>query len=215
MNMKLIALAVLGFVCFSACSQQEEVHTKVVTPKSALDSSQVAYFASGCFWCVEGVYEEVEGVLEVESGYAGGQTIDPTYEEVSTGTTGHAETVKVYYDPTKVSYKQLVEVFFGSHDPTTLNEQGPDSGTQYRSAVFYQTDEELKIINDYIAELKRDLYKKTPITTEVSKLKDFYKAEAYHQDYERLHPNSGYIQGVSKPRLERFKKAYPQYIKKK
>src|SRR6218665_35648 len=168
-RMKMIAFTVIGLICFSACSQQEEVHNKVVTPKSRLDSAQVAYFASGCFWCVEGVYEEVEGVLEVESGYSGGHLENPTYEEVSTGTTGHAETVKVYYDSTKVSYRELVEVFFGSHDPTTLNQQGPDSGTQYRSAVFYQTDEELEIINDYIAELKHDLYKKTPITTEVSK----------------------------------------------
>lgn len=213
--MKVLALGIIGLICFSACSQPETVKEKIPAAVSSLDSASVAYFASGCFWCVEGVYEEVEGVLEVESGYAGGHVVNPTYEQVCTGTTGHAETVKVYYDSTKVSYKQLVEVFFGSHDPTTLNQQGPDSGTQYRSAVFYQNNAELKIIQDYIAELKRDLYKKTPITTEVSKLNAFYKAEAYHQDYERLHPNSGYIQGVSKPRLEKFKKAYPQLLKKK
>jgi len=212
--MRFIALAVLGFVCFSACSQQEAVKSKEVTPKSELENAQVAYFASGCFWCVEGVYEEVEGVLEVESGYSGGHIENPTYEEVCAGTTGHAETVKVYYDSAKVSYKQLVEVFFGSHDPTTLNKQGPDSGTQYRSAVFYQTPGELKIIQDYIDELKRDLYKKTPITTEVTKFTDFYKAEDYHQDYERLHPNSGYIKSVSKPRVEEFKKKYPDLLKK-
>lgn len=213
--MKVLALGIIGLICFSACSQPETVKEKKQIATSSLDSSSVAYFASGCFWCVEGVYEEVEGVLEVESGYSGGHVPNPTYEQVCTGTTGHAETVKVYYDSTKVSYKQLVEVFFGSHDPTTLNQQGPDSGTQYRSAVFYQNNVELKIIQDYIAELKRDLYKKTPITTEVSKLTIFYKAEAYHQDYERLHPNSGYIQGVSKPRIEKFKKAYPQLLKKK
>ncbi len=212
--MRFIALAVLGFVCFSACSQQETVKQKEVTPKSELENAKVAYFASGCFWCVEGVYEEVEGVLEVESGYSGGHIENPTYEEVCTGTTGHAETVKVYYDSTKVSYQQLVEVFFDSHDPTTLNKQGPDSGTQYRSAVFYQTPEELKIIQEHIDKLKRDLYKKIPITTEVTKFTDFYKAEDYHQDYERLHPNSGYIKSVSKPRIEEFKKKRPDLLKK-
>ena len=212
--MKFLIVVAIALIGFFGCAQREPVKEKMATPKSTLDSSAVAYFASGCFWCVEGVYEEVEGVYEVESGYAGGHVDNPSYAQVCAGTTGHAETVKVYYNPKKVSYKTLVEVFFGSHDPTTLNKQGPDEGTQYRSAVFYQTDEELKIIKDYIAELKRDLYKESKITTEVSKLTTFYKAEDYHQDYERLNPNNSYIRAVSRPRLQRFKEQYPDLIKK-
>lgn len=213
--MKNLLVFIAASVTLLSCAQTTETKAKTPVSKMAQDSSQVAYFASGCFWCVEGVYESVEGILEVESGYSGGHIENPTYEEVCTGKTGHAETVKVYYDSTKVSYKQLVEVFFGSHDPTTLNKQGPDFGTQYRSAIFYETDAQKKVIDSYIAELKKDLYKNSTITTEVSKYTVFYKAEDYHQDFERRNPNNSYVQGVSVPRIEKFKSKYPDWLKKK
>ncbi|GLB52027.1 peptide methionine sulfoxide reductase MsrA [Neptunitalea chrysea] len=167
-----------------------------------------AYFASGCFWCVEAIYESIDGVKEAISGYSGGTTVNPTYEEVSTGTTGHAETVEVVYDPKKVSFKTLVKAFFDSHDPTTLNQQGPDRGPQYRSIAFYKTAEEKKIIEDYIAKLTRENTFKKPIVTEVKKFAVFWEAEAYHQNYEEENPFNPYIKRVSKPRLEQFKKKF-------
>lgn len=175
-----------------------------------LDSLQTAYFASGCFWCVEAVFESVKGVQEAESGYSGGASKNPTYEEICTGRSGHAESVKVYYDSSIVSYETLVDVFFNSHDPSTLNRQGPDSGTQYRSAIFYETDEEREIANKAIDALRLN---GTKVTTEVSPLDVFWIAEDYHQDYERNHPNQSYIQAVSIPRLNAFKAKMPEVLK--
>jgi peptide-methionine (S)-S-oxide reductase len=174
-----------------------------------------AYFASGCFWCVEAVFESVEGVVEVVSGYSGGDEKNANYEAVSSGATKHAETVEVYYDPTKINYKTLLTVFFGSHDATTLNRQGPDAGRQYRSAIFYQSEDEKKIASSFIERLYLDggLPQGT-ITTELVPLKAFYPAEGYHQNYERLHPNESYIKGVSIPRLKKFQAAYPDLLKK-
>lgn len=215
-NMKVLLSFAILVAGLSACAQtdSEQEQKKDTVSKTELSNAKVAYFASGCFWCVEGVYESVEGVLEVESGYAGGSIENPTYEEVCTGRTGHAETVKVYYDSSIISYPQLLEVFFDSHDPTTLNRQGPDSGSQYRSAVFYQDKAEQKAAEAYIAKLKQGLYAASKITTEVSPLTEFYKAEDYHQDYERLHPESGYVKGVSVPRLNKFKAKHPELLKK-
>lgn len=179
-----------------------------------LQEYTVAYFASGCFWCVEAIYESVEGVVEAESGYAGGTEVNPNYNDVSYGRTGHAETVKVYYDPSKVSFFQLVQVFFGSHDPTTLNRQGPDSGPMYRSVAFYQNEEEQKIILEYIDLLREKKVYDRPIVTEVSPFTKFYIAEEYHQDYEKRNPNQRYVQTVSIPRLNRFKANFPHLLKK-
>lgn len=172
-----------------------------------------AYFASGCFWCVEAVFESVKGVEEAISGYAGGDEKNPTYEKVSAGVTGHAEAVEVYYDSTLIDYPTLLQVFFGSHDPTTLNRQGPDAGTQYRSAIFYQNDQERKLIEDYIGNLKETNTFDGPITTEVSALKKFYPAEDYHQDYERKNPNNPYVRAVSIPRLKKFQEAHKELLK--
>lgn len=175
-----------------------------------LDSLQTAYFASGCFWCVEAVFESVKGVQEAVSGYSGGTTKNPTYQEVGTGKTGHAESVKVYYDSTVVSYETLVDVFFNSHDPSTLNRQGPDAGTQYRSAIFYETDAERDIAMAAIKKLRKS---GTKVTTEVSPLNVFWIAEDYHQDYEKLHPNQPYVKAVSIPRLNAFKAKMPEVLK--
>jgi peptide-methionine (S)-S-oxide reductase len=171
-----------------------------------------AYFASGCFWCVESIYESLNGVSQVQSGYSGGKTKNPDYYQVLTGKTGHAETVKVIYDSKKISFKKLVEVFFASHDPTTLNRQGPDIGTHYRSIEFYKNDLEKNIIKNEIQKL---LYNKTykRIVTEVTKFEIFYIAEDYHQDYKINNPNNPYIWKVSVPRINDFKKKFPELLK--
>ena len=174
---------------------------------------KIAYFASGCFWCVEAIFESVSGVEEAVSGYAGGFTTNPTYQSIGTGKTGHAETVAVYYNPKKVSFKTLVAVFFGSHDPTTKNGQHPDYGTQYRSIAFYTKNSEKETIEKFIKELN-DAYYKGKIVTEVTELEKFYQAEDYHQNYEKLNPNNPYVKNVSIPRLNRFKKKFPQLLKK-
>jgi len=179
-----------------------------------LSQYETAYFASGCFWCVEAIYESVKGVKEVISGYAGGQEEKPTYKMVGSGQSTHAEAVEVYYDPKEISFTALVQVFFGSHDPTTLNRQGPDRGTQYRSIAFYKNEKEKKIIEAYIQALRdQDVYSGASITTEVTAFTKFYKAEEYHQDYERKHPNNSYIRNVSIPRLNRFKENFGDYLK--
>ena len=179
------------------------------------DGLKKAYFASGCFWCVEAIYESVKGVHEVYSGYAGGHTKNPNYNQIGTGRTGHAEAVEVIYDPEIVSFGTLVQVFFGSHDPTTPNRQGPDRGSQYRSIAFHQNETEREIIQNYIALLvEKEIFEK-PIVTEVSPLTKFYYAEEYHQDYEKLNPQNPYVQNVSIPRLRRFQKAYPELLKEK
>lgn len=175
-----------------------------------------AYFASGCFWCVEAIFQSVEGVAEVISGYSGGAKKNPTYQQVSAGKTDHAEAVEVYYDPKVVSYETLLKVFFGSHDPTTPNQQGPDKGPQYRSMIFYQNDSEEKMAKDYIKALDDSgIYgSMLKIVTEVVPFKVFYKAEDYHQDYEERNPYQPYVMAVSIPRLNRFKAKYPELLKK-
>ncbi|WP_222984660.1 peptide-methionine (S)-S-oxide reductase MsrA [Flagellimonas meishanensis] len=195
-------------------SEQSDVSKKQTLTEAELQQYETAYFASGCFWCVEAIFESVKGVQEVYSGYSGGSEKNPTYKKVAYGLTRHAEAVEVYYDPKAISFTQLVQVFFGSHDPTTINRQGPDQGAQYRSIAFYKSEEEKKIIEDYIAALTaEDVYQGRPIVTEVEKFDVFYKAEEYHQDYERKNPNNSYIQNVSIPRLNRFKKNFASFLK--
>lgn len=187
---------------------------KIPLSADQLAQYEKAYFASGCFWCVEAIFESVKGVKEAVSGYAGGTEENPTYEMVSYGNTSHAEAVEVYYDPQVISFTALVQVFFGSHDPTTLNRQGPDRGTQYRSIAFYQNEKEKKIIESYIQALRdQNVYDGAPIKTEVKPLDIFYKAEEYHQDYERKNPNNSYIRNISIPRLNRFKENFKDYLK--
>ncbi|MCK5443290.1 MAG: peptide-methionine (S)-S-oxide reductase MsrA [Maribacter sp.] len=187
---------------------------KVKPSTKELQKYDVAYFASGCFWCVEAIYEDVIGVKEVISGYAGGTEKNPTYEQVGRGMTSHAEAVKVYYDSKEVSFETLVKVFFGSHDPTTLNWQGPDHGPQYRSIAFYTNEAEKEIIERHIAQLKKDKIYNSPIVTQVETITKFYDAEDYHQDYEKLNPNNPYIINISIPRYKRFKAKYPELLKK-
>lgn len=175
------------------------------------DGKARAYFASGCFWCVEAIYESVKGVDESISGYTGGHTLNPTYESSNTGRTGHAEAVEIIYDPKVVSFATLVDVYFGSQNPVQENGQGPDIGSQYRSIIFYQNDEQKKIILEKKEALAKKLNKR--IASEVMPFQKFWVAEDYHQDYERLHPESGYIQRISIPRLNRFKQKFPHLLK--
>ncbi len=209
------AFLLLLTACGSVPSESNESSEDTTTNAQRADLSGLskAYFASGCFWCVEAIFEDVKGVTEVISGYAGGKEKNPTYEQVSAGLTSHAEAVEIYYNPDKVEFKTLVKVFFGSHDPTTLNQQGPDRGAQYRSIAFYNNENEEQIIHDYINQLKADQVYEDEITTEVKKLNIFYDAEGYHQDYEKKNPNNPYVQRVSIPRLKRFQAKYPELLK--
>ena len=211
-NYLLLPLAFLA-ACGSGASTQEE-GSSTTPPPQDLSKYERAYFASGCFWCVEAVFQSVEGVVEAISGYTGGEEKNPTYSQVSRGVTGHAEAVEVYYDPEVVSYETLLKVFFGSHDPTTLNSQGPDHGTQYRSGIYYRNESEKQKAEAYMQKLVDDgVYKPGEITTELAPFTTFWKAEEYHQEYERLHPNQPYVRGVSIPRLNRFKEKYPELLK--
>ncbi|MEH6680920.1 MAG: peptide-methionine (S)-S-oxide reductase MsrA [Sediminicola sp.] len=199
--------------CLSKNKERPSPVTAERTAQQDLDKMETAYFASGCFWCVEAIFESVKGVAEVVSGYSGGTEKNPTYEQVGRGLTSHAEAVKVYYDPKVVSFATLVTVFFGSHDPTTLNRQGPDHGAQYRSIAFYKNDQEKKIITDHIAQLQAKKTYPNPIVTQVVPFSKFYDAEDYHQDYEKNNPNNPYVLGVSVPRLKRFQKKFPELLK--
>lgn len=172
-----------------------------------------AYFASGCFWCVEAVYESLKGVDESISGYSGGHTEYPTYESSNTGTTGHAEAVEIIYDPAVISFATLVDVYFGSQDVTQVNGQGPDHGSQYRSIVFYQNEEQKKVIDDKIRELNQSLKGDKEVAAEVLPFQKFWEGEGYHQNYERLHPDHPYIRSVSIPRFKRFAKQFPELLK--
>ncbi|UOB18014.1 peptide-methionine (S)-S-oxide reductase MsrA [Abyssalbus ytuae] len=204
------------FAFMSGCQSgpnKKEIATHDDLPQQDLSAYETAHFASGCFWCVEAVFESVKGVKEVYSGYSGGNEKYPTYKQVSYGRTNHAEAVEVYYDPKTVSFETLVKVFFGSHDPTTLNQQGPDKGKQYRSIAFYKNEKEKEVIEKYIQKLENEKIFSKPIVTQVTKFDKFWKAEDYHQDYEKLHPNNSYVRNVSVPRLNKFKRKFPELLK--
>lgn len=175
---------------------------------------QTATLAGGCFWCLEAVYDEIKGVHSVESGYAGGQVDDPSYREVCTGRTGHAEVVQVHFDPNIVSYRDLLNVFFAIHDPTTLNRQGADVGTQYRSAIFYHDDEQKRVAEDLIKELNAQKIWDKPIVTEVTEFDKFYVAEDYHQEYFARNPYQPYCMAVVAPKVSKFRKHFLELLKK-
>lgn len=214
----------LIYICIISCTGQGQNleknklknHKDSATEKpvqtEAVDGIKKAYFASGCFWCVEAIYESVKGVKEAVSGYSGGHTKNPTYESSNTGRTGHAEAVEVYYDPNVVSFKDLVDVYFGSQNVFQVNGQGPDMGSQYRSIIFYQNDAEQKIIASKKKALANELNKN--IAAEIKPFQKFWKAEDYHQDYEKNHPNNPYIRNVSIPRLKKFQLRFPDLLKK-
>jgi peptide-methionine (S)-S-oxide reductase len=211
------ALAVTAFTIPYSRAAEEAV----IIPAPAVDAQptggiQTAVLAGGCFWGVQGVFQHTAGVVNAVSGYAGGSKSTADYNMVSTGTTGHAESVEIKYDPNKISYGKILQIFFSvAHDPTQLNRQGPDTGTQYRSAIFTTNDEQKKVAEAYVAQLNAAKVYKKPIVTKISRLEGFFPAEAYHQDYLTLHPNQPYIAYNDLPKVENLKKIFAEtYIEK-
>ncbi|HEY3133096.1 MAG TPA: peptide-methionine (S)-S-oxide reductase MsrA [Gemmatimonadaceae bacterium] len=207
-----IALLLLGVRLSSGASRAGDGPLSIPTlgtELAAAPAEDTAVFAGGCFWGVEAVFDHVKGVKRAISGYAGGQLANPSYEQVSTGTTGHAESVEVIYDPSEVSYGKLLQIFFSvAHDPTQLNRQGPDHGTQYRSAIFYRNAQQQQVAESYIKQLTAAKTFSRPIVTQVAKLSGFYSAEEYHQNYLAQHPNQLYIVINDKPKVEALKKQF-------
>lgn len=175
--------------------------------------SEVATLAGGCFWCLEAVFREVDGVESVTSGYTGGTTVNPTYEQVCSNKTGHAEAVQLTFDPARISYREILEIFFSVHDPTTRNRQGPDTGTQYRSAIFYHNEQQKAIAEGLIRELDKSRLWEKPIVTQIAPLDRFYPAEDYHQEYFSRHPEQAYCQMVISPKVNKFRKQWAKRLK--
>ncbi|MBV2195304.1 MAG: peptide-methionine (S)-S-oxide reductase MsrA [Flavobacterium sp.] len=207
---------VLSFI-FSSCTAKEKPFVKEefkepvkVKVKEGMD---VATFAGGCFWCTEAVFLEIKGVEKVVSGYIGGKTINPTYKEICTGETGHAEAIQITFNPKEVAYEDLLEVFFGTHDPTTLNRQGADVGTQYRSEIFYHSEAQKTKAENYIQLLEKEKLYDKKIVTKVSSATVFYPAEDYHQNYYNQNSSQGYCQMVIAPKLEKLRKYYKSKLK--
>jgi peptide-methionine (S)-S-oxide reductase len=207
-----VALVLFAAKATSGASRplSEPVAAPVVDAMATSPAVDTAVFAGGCFWGIEAVFEHVKGVKSAVSGYAGGNVAAPSYEQVSSGDTGHAESVQVIYDPSQVSYGKLLQVFFSvAHDPTQLNRQGPDRGTQYRSAIFYNTPQQQRVADAYIKQLTAAKTFSRPIVTQVAKLSAFYRAEEYHQDYLAHHPNQPYIVINDQPKVAALKKQFP------
>lgn len=221
--MKYSSLFMLPLMLFTAAcgSAQSKIEQSKAfgemnsTKEDAGDNQQqVATFAAGCFWCVEAQYQQLNGVIKVESGYLGGHVDNPTYKQVCTGNTGHAEACNIYYYPSIISYDELLAAFWIAHDPTTLNRQGNDVGTQYRSAIFYHNEEQKQKAEEYKKKLNDEKAFGNPVVTEISPYSKFYKAEDYHQDYYNQNPNQGYCQFVVKPKMDKFKKVFADKLKK-
>jgi peptide-methionine (S)-S-oxide reductase len=176
--------------------------------------TEVATLAGGCFWCLEAVFKEVDGVEDVVSGYTGGTTVNPTYQEVCAGTTGHAEAVQLTFNPDKISYREILHVFFSVHDPTTLNRQGDDAGTQYRSAIFYHDDRQRAIAEAVVGELNEAHLWEKPIVAQIVPLDRFYPAEDYHREYFSRHPEQAYCQAVISPKVNKFRKQWAQRLRR-
>ena len=201
---------------FSFCSantNKEKKDNKISVNNNLNKNMELATFGSGCFWCTEAIFQNLKGVQKVESGYSGGKVDNPTYKQVCSGTTGHAEVVQVTYDPDKVSFEELLEVFWKTHDPTTLNRQGADVGTQYRSVIFYHNDQQKELAEKYKKKLDEAGIYNDPIVTEISPYSSFYVAEDYHQNYYNLNSSQPYCSVVITPKLEKFKKVFSDKLK--
>lgn len=212
-----IAVTVVAAIFFiSACGQTNErkqikTMQEDITNKSQIDT---ATFGAGCFWCVEAVFQRLNGVVSIESGYSGGHIKNPAYREVCMGTTGHAEVCRIVFDKSKVSFDELLEVFWKTHDPTTLNKQGNDIGTQYRSAVFYHNEEQKQLAEKYKKAINESGAYPSPIVTEISPLINYFKAENYHQNYYNQNGQEGYCKYVIQPKVEKFEKIFKEKVKK-
>jgi peptide-methionine (S)-S-oxide reductase len=208
----LAALLVLATPKIELKNQSINMNEEKTTDNLKTDT---ATFATGCFWCTEAIFQELKGVIKVTSGYSGGHLANPSYEQVCAGTTGHAECLQIIYDPKTISFDQLLEVFWESHDPTSLNRQGNDVGTQYRSAIFYHDEEQHQKATHYKEELNKNKAYSKPIVTEITKFSTFYPAENYHQDYFRLHGSQPYCSIVIRPKVEKFEKIFKDKLKNK
>ena len=201
-------------IAISSCGQKSKQADKTMANTPVNEKGlQTATFGSGCFWCTEAIFLNVDGVYNVESGYAGGKVKNPTYKEVCSGLTGHAEVIQFKYDPKVISYEELLEIFWKTHDPTTLNRQGNDTGTQYRSVIFYHNDEQKKTAEFYKNKLDEAHVYNDPIVTEIVSYPGFYKAEDYHQNYYNLNSSAPYCSYVIQPKLDKFKKVFKEKIK--
>lgn len=207
-------ISLLSFTTIVACNSEKNYQVMSSSLNNTVDKTDTATFGTGCFWCTEAVFEQLDGVVKVTSGYMGGTKQNPTYEEVCSGTTGHAECVQVIYEPSKVSYDELLEVFFKVHDPTSLNRQGADVGTQYRSAIFYYTAAQKEKAEYYKKEVNKSGAYDKPIVTEVTAASAFYPAEDYHQEYYRNNKNTNpYCSIVIRPKLDKFQKVFAKKLK--
>jgi len=207
----LLIISFFLLYALAGCSQNKKMKAEQHLSVKQLSGYTLATFAAGCFWHEEAMFESIKGVKEVVSGYAGGTTTNPTYESIETGTTGHTETVNVYYDSTQVDYPTLLKIYFSGQDATQVNGQGPDHGTQYRSVVFYRNTKEKKLIEDYIKRIQPNY--KEPIAAQVIPFTKFWPAEDYHQNYIEKNPNTGYVRNVSIPEIKKLQKQYPQLVK--
>lgn len=192
---------------------KNQKETKLKEEMKTNNNKEIAIFGAGCFWCVEAVFQELKGVYSVESGYTGGTVKNPTYKEICTGETGHAEVAKITYDPDVISFEFLLSVFFKTHDPTTLNFQGTDKGTQYRSAIFYTSESQKETAQRIINELNAEKAYPNPIVTEITKLGKYYEAEDYHQDYFKNNPTQGYCTYTIQPKIEKLRKVFKENLK--
>ena len=209
-----IALVLVIVVLCTSCAQQSKQSSPKQEQRNMTSSLDTATLASGCFWCVEAIFQNLKGVQSVASGYSGGTVKNPSYEEVCSGTTGHAEACQIVYDPKQITFDELLEVFWKMHDPTTLNQQGADVGTQYRSAVFYHNEEQKKLAEHYKKELNASGVYSSPVVTEITPYTNFYKAEDYHQNYYNQHGDQPYCRLVIQPKVEKFNKVFKDKLKK-
>ncbi len=218
----LLATSIIGLTTLLSCGQKSTTITKLNNDNNmepinqqALPSVEVATFANGCFWCTEAIFEELEGVIRATSGYTGGEVVNPTYKEVCGGQTGHAECLQITYDPAKISFDELLAVFWETHDPTTLNRQGADAGTQYRSGIFYHNQEQKEKAEKYKAALDKSGAFNKPIVTEITAFTKFYPAEDYHQQYFENNENANpYCKIVIRPKLDKFRKVFKDKLKR-
>jgi len=208
-----IFLSLIMMLAFASCGQRKNPENTTMSNQEIEKGMALATFGNGCFWCTEAIFQQLKGVTKVVSGYAGGSVKNPTYKEVCTGQTGHAEVIQITYDPTVISFPELLEVFWQTHDPTTLNRQGADVGTQYRSVVFYHTDEQKQIAESYKEKLDKSGAFNNPIVTEVSPFNEYYPAEDYHQNYFNLNGSAPYCSYVIQPKLDKFKKVFKDKLK--
>jgi peptide-methionine (S)-S-oxide reductase len=209
----LLTVLVTGISCGQK-SKEKQADKRMANQVVNTAGLELATFGSGCFWCTEAIFLDIDGVYNVQSGYTGGKVKNPTYKEVCSGLTGHAEVIRLNYDPKKISYDELLEIFWKTHDPTTLNKQGADEGTQYRSVIYYHSDEQRKLAEHYKKKLTEEKVFNNPIVTEISPAAEFYKAEDYHQNYYNLNQDQPYCSFVIEPKLEKFRKVFKGKLKK-